>query len=172
LEISLAPNYPVELLCNGRIADQNFSPEELLYFRCTDFDIQGKVNVDEIRCPDTSVNRGSLSRPEYVLYARLPKYSEYKVAQFRVDEIPSHVLKDDGQRVDFQIAHDPTQKTGSQDDNYAHCEIRAFEGGLRRKNVASTAAKKYRMKLRNAMVPVANLPVLPEQLQEENGPAG
>src|SRR5215469_9455340 len=89
LRNTLPPEYPRELLCNGRDPDQVFTPDENLYYRVENFDIQGKVPVEQIRCPDTSVNRGKYSQPKHVLYAQIPKYLGHKVAVLKVREIPA-----------------------------------------------------------------------------------
>jgi hypothetical protein len=157
----LPPKYPQELLWKGRQLDPAFQSDELLYYRVEGFDVQGKVNVDEIRAPDTSVNRGKYSRPEHVLYASLPKYLNFKVAQFQVREIPKELHTGDGRAITFRVEHDPTIKTNEVDENYAHSEIRAFEGNERKKNISQSVLKQYRIKLRNVMAP-AELPASSE----------
>jgi hypothetical protein len=149
----LALEYPNELLWNGRSIEPEFLPEELLYYRVKDFDVQGKVNVDEIHCPNMSVNRGKYSRPQHVLYARMPMFLHYKVAQFQVQEIPPDLTTGEGRTIDFRIEHDPTRKSDTTDENYAHSEIRAFDGVTRKKNISSQVVlKEYRMRLRRVMV--------------------
>jgi hypothetical protein len=155
LDGTLHPDYPAELLWNGRSPDQNFGPNELLYFRVKEFDPQGKVGIEYIQCPDTSVNRGTLSQPKHVLYARIPRYLQYKVAQFQVSDIPEQTVADDGKVFDFRIVHDPTLESEQTDENFAHSEIRCFQDNERKKRVAGTACKRYRMKLRTAMIPVS-----------------
>jgi hypothetical protein len=150
----LPPEYPIELLWNGREPDQIFDPNEYLYSRVKEFDIQGKVGIEHIQCPDTSVNRGKFSRPEHVLYARLPKYIHYRVVGFRVSEIPAQAVSDDEQVFDFRIAHDPTLPSENTDENYAHSEIRGFKGIERKKRIPATACKRYRMRLRQVMMPI------------------
>ena len=150
----MPPEYPNELLWGGREIDRVFLPEELLYYRVKEFDVQGKVNVDEIKCPDTSVNRGKYSQPKHVLYASIPKFLQYKVASFRVTEIPDQLETGDRRTIIFRIEHDPTPKSDKNEENYAHSEIRAFENGERVKRASSVVEKKYRMRLRQVMVPV------------------
>jgi hypothetical protein len=145
--------YPPELLCSGRPPDQVFDPEELLYYRVTAFDHQGKVNVDEIRCPDTSVNRGKCSRPEHVLCPSFPKFVGCKVAQFSVAEVPHQLSTGDARTISFKVEHDPICQPTSLEENYSHCEIRAFEANARAKRVSEAVNKQYRMKLRNVMKP-------------------
>jgi hypothetical protein len=152
LDSTLPPDYPSELLWNGREPNQNFAPDEFLYYRVKDFDLQGKVSPEYIQCPDMSVNRGTCSQPIHVLYAKLPRYLHYKVAQFQVSDIPSQTTSDDGQVLDFRIVHDPTVQSEDTDENFSHSEIRGFRGGERRIKIPSTARKQYQMRLRSAMI--------------------
>jgi hypothetical protein len=161
LVATLPLEYPNDLLWNGRQLDQVFRPEELLYYRVKEFDVQGKVNVDEIRCPDMSVNRGNYSRPEHVLYSRLPRFIAFKVAQFQVGEIPDQIRTGDNRIIAFRIEHDPTVLSSTLDENYAHSEIRAFDGAERKKSVSEVVLKQYRMRLRRVMVP-ASIPTIAE----------
>ena len=137
-----------------------FTREEPLYYRVKEFDIQGKVNVDEIRCPDTSVNRGKYSQPKHVLYASLPKFLRHSVAQFQVGQIPPQLRTGDDRTIDFRIEHDPTTQSATTDENYAHSEVRAFDGGERKNRLSQFVAKHYRMKLRQVMVPAPMPPEL------------
>ena len=149
----MLPEYPADLLWNGRQPDQHFDPTELLYYRVKEFDPQGKVGIEQIRCPDMSVNRGTLCQPQHALYARFPRYLQYKVAQFQVSDIPEQTVADNDQVFSFKIAHDPTPKSEETDENFAHCEIRSFQDEERKKRIAKTAVKLYQMKLRSAMTP-------------------
>jgi len=150
---STSPNYPAELLWNGRQADQHFEPDEPLYFRVPAF-VQGKVSPQDVTpCPDTSVNRSRYagSRPEHVLFARFPKYLKDEVAQFRVGDIPPMLLTGDNEKITFSIVHDPTGPPEEQNENYAHSEIRAFIGGQRTKKISSKIKREYRQILTDAM---------------------
>lgn len=132
--------------------DPTFSPEELLYYRVTDLDVTGKVNVDEIRAPDTSVNRGRFSLSHQVLYSVIPAVPLQKVVQLQVQEIPDQLLTGDGRPINFKVEHDPLVESASSCENYSHSEIRAFENNARVKRPSEFVLKKYRMKLRDVMV--------------------
>jgi hypothetical protein len=153
LASSFIPDYPPELLWNGRSPDQDFQPDELLYYRVPAFDEQGKVSAIDVLCPDTSVNRSKYSRPEHVLYARLPKFLDWKVAEFRVSDIPAiveHPDPKDARKFNFRIFHDPIKEP---DENYAHCEIRAFHDKGRKKRLPSLVEKLFRQILSERMKP-------------------
>jgi hypothetical protein len=147
------PEYCTELLWRGRQIDQSFDLAELLFYRVKGFDPQGLVNVDDILFPNTSVNRGKFSRPEHALCLRYPAFADWKVAQFKVSEIPGDIIEPVNDTVfTFRIFHDPTLKTEKEDENYAHSEVRVFVGEVRKKNVASSHVQKtYRMELRRVM---------------------
>jgi len=140
-------------LWNGRQADQNFEPDEPLYYRVPAF-VEGKVSPQDVTpCPDTSVNRSLYAgcRPEHVLFARFPRFLTHEVAQFRVSDIPPTLLTGDNQQVDFSIVHDPVGPPEEQNENYAHCEIRAFAGGQRTTKISSKVKREYRQMLTDAM---------------------
>jgi hypothetical protein len=109
LAASSIPNYPEELLWNGRQPDQTFDANEFLFYRVTALDERGKVGSVDVMCPNTSVNRGKYSRPIHVLYARLPRFLNWRVVEFRVGEIPGELEHPDGRKFQFKIVHDPVQ---------------------------------------------------------------
>jgi hypothetical protein len=140
-------------LWNGRQADQSFAPDEPLYYRVPAF-VQGKVSPQDVTpCPDTSVNRSKYagSRPEHVLFARFPQFLKHESAQFRVGDIPPTLLTGDNEQINFSIVHDPTRPPEEQNENYAHCEIRAFIGGQRTSRISSKVKREYRQLLTDAM---------------------
>lgn len=154
MPLTSQPDYPDELLWNGRGVDPVFDPTELLYFRVKSVDERGKVSGIDIPCPDTSVNRGKYSQPEYVLYARLPLYLDYKVMQFLVRDIPTTVISGDGRPFEFRIVHDPltVKPPEDLDENYAHSEIRVFLKGTRGKNIPEKVRKVFRQTLSERMI--------------------
>jgi hypothetical protein len=140
-------------LWNGRQAEQNFSPDEILYYRVPAL-VFGKVSPQDVApCPDTSVNRSAYegSRPEHVLYARFPQFLKHEVAQFRVRDIPSPLLTGKSEEVNFSIVHDPVKPPEEQNENYAHSEIRAFMGGRRVASISDKVKREYRQILTDAM---------------------
>jgi hypothetical protein len=150
LPISLNAKYPEELLWNGRVPDQNFDPDELLYFRTPEFNESGHVDAVHIRFPDTSVNRGKYSSPQSVLLASIPRFLKHKVAEFKVRDIPANTRSGDGRVFDISIVHDPV-KPPAEEENYAHSEIRCFDRGVRRQRVSAVAEKYVREILGMAM---------------------
>jgi hypothetical protein len=155
------PEYPKELLWNGRSIEPVFEPDELLFYRVQGFDPEGMVNVDDILFPNTSINRGRFSLPQHVLWSRYPKYTHWKVAQFRVQDIPEKVEQPNSTRVfNFKAVHDPLIKTDLDAENYAHTEIQGFENGERKKNISNAlVAKDFRMRLRRMMYEVSVPPI-------------
>jgi hypothetical protein len=153
LSSSSTPDYPAELLWNGRGIDDVFSPEEFLYYRVQDFNELGKVNVSEVRFPDTSVNRGKYSSPEHVLFAQWPRFVNSKVAQMQVKDIPANKRSGDGTQFDVKVVHNPVKPPEEEDENYAHSEICCFVGTQKRKNVPDLVRKFVRQKIADSMRP-------------------
>jgi hypothetical protein len=148
--VSISDNQ-AELRWSGRTPDQNFAPDELLYYRVEKFIENGRVNGVVIRCPDTSVNRGKYSRPEHLLYAQHPKFMKWKAAQFQVRDVPPTLRNpNDGNEFAFNIEHDPTLIP---EENYAHSEVRAYRDGQRRKNLPRVVESQLRHILAEAMQP-------------------
>lgn len=148
------PNYPAELLWNGRQATQDFEPDEALYYRVPKFDERGRVSPQDVTpCPDTSVNRSKYQgcRPEHVLYARFPQFLGHRVAQFLVRDIPPVLVSGNNEQVRFSIVHDPVKPPEEQYENYAHSEIRASIGGQLSTKVSSKVKREYRQILADAM---------------------
>jgi len=148
----LNAEYPEELLWKGRVPDQSFDPEELLYFRTPGFNESGHVDAAHIRFPDTSVNRGKYSSPQSVLFAKIPQFLNYQVAKFQVRDIPANVRSGDARVFDISIVHDPV-KPPEEEENYAHSEIRCFHQGVRRSRIPPAAEKYVREIIGMAMKP-------------------
>jgi hypothetical protein len=154
LAASSIPNYPEELLWNGRQPDQTFDANEFLFYRVTALDERGKVGSVDVMCPNTSVNRGKYSRPIHVLYARLPRFLNWRVVEFRVGEIPGELEHPDGRKFQFKIVHDPVQPPIEPDENYAHSEIRAVHNQQPSKRLPGLVDKLFRQLLADCMRPV------------------
>jgi hypothetical protein len=152
LAASSIPSYPADLLWNGRAPDQNFDLDELLFYRVPEVDDIGKIgSIDVIFCPNTSVNRGKYSKPVYSLYARMPKFLDWRVMEFRVGDIPDELEHPDKRRFQFRIAHDPVKPPEELDENYAHAEIRAWHKDERPKRLPGLVEKEYRQILADIM---------------------
>lgn len=144
------PEPPAELRWNGRVADQSFEADESLYYRVPQLDGRGRVSGVDIRCPDTSVNRGKYSRPEYLLW----KWVDHGVVEFLVGDIPTPILSSDGQGFDFKIVHDPVKPPEEPYENFAHSEIRAFRDSDRRLTMPKLVKKEFRQALSDRMRPI------------------
>jgi hypothetical protein len=96
----------------------DFDGGEFLYLRYgrEDF-VEGQLAPGGIRFPKTSVNRGSLSQPEDVLFAEDGKYNGLGVVEFKVSDIPPRIAQEQGPTYLFFMRHDPHT------DNYSHSEI-------------------------------------------------
>ncbi len=122
----------------------DFDGEEALYLRsgCEDF-VEGQLAPGAIRFPKTSVNRGSLSEPEDVLFAEDGRYNGLGVVGLQVSDIPSRIAQEQGPTYVFFIRHVPYP------DNYSHSEIwsdRATQTGNYREP-SRTVKLKFRIHL-------------------------
>ena len=95
-----------------------FDGDEMLYLRygAEDF-LGGQLEPSAIHFPRTSVNRGSLSEPEDVLFSEAGKYNGLGVVGFTVSEIPPRLAQSQGPDYVFFMSHEPHF------DNYCHSEI-------------------------------------------------
>ena len=102
----------------GRPVLPDFDGEESLFLRYgrEDF-VHGQLLPGCIRFPKTSVNRGSLSEPEDVLFADDGRFNGLGVVQLRVSDIPPRITQEQGPAYDFFMRHVPEA------DNYSHSEI-------------------------------------------------
>lgn len=129
----MAKQIPDEMKREGRPIDPVFESEEDLYFRFTSV-VGKKPNVRDIHCPDQSVNRSKYSEAEWVL---LPDFLDWGYGVFKVGDIPDSITRPIGDPYDFMVEHDPPEE------NYSHCEIRAYVNGTRRKNIDNRNVKLY-----------------------------
>lgn len=122
----------------------DFDGGEFLYLRYgrEDF-VEGQLAPGGIRFPKTSVNRGSLSRPEDALFAEDGKYNGLGVVEFKVSDIPPRIAQDQGPTYVFFMRHLPYT------DNYSHSEIwsdQATQTGIYREP-SKTVKLKFRIHL-------------------------
>jgi len=151
LSASSIPNYPRELLWNGRQPDQNFEADELLFYRAKALDERGKVGSVDVMCPNTSVNRGKYSKPVHVLYAKLPRFLNWHVLEFHVGDIPAELQHPDGRKFQFVVVHDPVKPPIEPDENYAHSEVRALQNQQSCKRLPGLVDKQIRQFLADRM---------------------
>lgn len=104
---------PPGMLQNNRQADQDFNPEEDLYWRFKEF------NPLAFKLVNQSTNRSKHGcQPEWIL---IPCYKTYGYGVFKVRDIPPLKITSGNVRYDFQVEHDPMEF------NYCHSEIRAYK---------------------------------------------
>ena len=145
------PSYCSELLWNGRASDQDFAPDEILFHRVQQFDDRGRISaVDGLpRCPNTSVNRSKYSEARHALCGQKGRFLGWKVAQFYVRDIPPTLTNpNDGSSFEFKVMHDPAPMP---DENFAHCEIRAFQNLNQKKRWPSRIEKEFRQIIADAI---------------------
>lgn len=112
------------MLRNGRSPIADFEAHELLYLRYgADEFVDGQLDPAAIRFPKQSVNRGSLSEPEDVLFDEGGRYDGLGVVDFRVEDIPPQVVGDQDSIFNFSMHHVPLEL------NYAHSEIWSVRSG-------------------------------------------
>src|SRR5450759_5966302 len=100
---------------NGRPIQPQFDPNEPLYLRFgSDEFVGGQLVTAAIRVPGQSLNRGSLSRPEDVLFHPEGNYNGLGAVEFNVEDIPGTVIGDQDSISMFFMRHEPHE------DNYAH----------------------------------------------------
>jgi hypothetical protein len=108
---------PMGMLQNNRPADQDFAPEEDLYWRFKEFVPLAFKLINQ------SLNRSKHGcQPEWIL---LPCYKTYGYGVFKVQDIPPFKMTDGNVSYDFRVEHDP------KDINYCHSEIRVYKDGTR-----------------------------------------
>lgn len=149
---------PRAMMRRGRPLDAQFSPAELLFFRCTldgaetvtlpDGTSHRRVRPAHIHFPDQSVNREKYSRPWYVLLPNADQGSRdwihWGVARVAVAALPPPQQSPGNVQYAFTVEHDPME------DNFGHCELRAYKDGQREKNknkINATVKKTYRQLL-------------------------
>jgi hypothetical protein len=95
-----------------------FDDNEALYLRYRgEHFVEGQLAPAGISFPKTSVNRGSLSLPEDVLFSETGKYNGLGVIELAVADIPPEISQKTGPSYVFFVRHVP------EPDNYSHSEI-------------------------------------------------
>jgi hypothetical protein len=96
-----------------------FEPTEYLYLRYSAQNfLDGQLEPTAIRSQlKQSVNRGSFSEPQDVLFSESGEYNGLGVVEFRVSDIPQRVEQPNGPTYAFFMQHEP------EEESYAHSEI-------------------------------------------------
>lgn len=145
---------PSRMFTAGRKLDEDFSLDEILYFRCKK-DWINKNNKSIIPAkfpiPNQSVNRKKYSKQKDVLIPNNEEKTKdwifWGVARIFVKDIPDGAETEGSVGANkvyynFRVAHDP------EDDNFGHSEIRVYKNGDAQKKVKSAIVKKvYRTNL-------------------------
>jgi len=101
--------------------------------------VDGTVSDASLPSPSFSVNREKYSRAADVLKG----HPGFRVAAFRVGDIPPSVSSDSGESYQFGVEHEPTS------DNYAHSEVHSYREGIKlRHKPPRQVRKKFRDLLR------------------------
>jgi len=129
LNISMADNYPVELIMGERVPDQIFSDDEKLYIRFDE--ILGEfVAPTSLICPNQSANRSTIcTNPEWVLLSEVPEtpdvFKDWGYGYVKVRDIPTPLTPPSlgALTTEFKPFHVPFLY------NYSHTEIRPYRSG-------------------------------------------
>ena len=123
----------------------------MLYLRygAEDF-LGGQLEPSAIHFPRTSVNRGSLSEPEDVLFDEHGEYNGLGVVGFMVSDVPRRVTQSQGPAYVFFMNHDPDP------DNYSHSEIWSDQepGTGRYKEPGKSVKLQFRIQIASGPLPV------------------
>lgn len=100
--------------------DPYFAPSERLFRRVPLGEaMDGFVSDASLPSPAFSVNREKYSNPVDVLEG----FEGFRVAAFRVGDIPNSLQSDGGESYQFGVEHEPLP------DNYAHSEVNSYSHG-------------------------------------------
>ncbi len=118
---------PAAMLRNGRTDDQSLKDDEDLFraYHPEAFDEQGRISLARLAFPDISMNRsehGGL--PEYARWAHEGGlFRTWGVWALAVRDVPERIVADPDEW-DFRPCHT------SQEQNYYHCDLRAYLHGV------------------------------------------
>jgi hypothetical protein len=120
--------------------DPHFSSSERLFRRIPPEDVRdGSISDASLPSPSFSVNREKYSTAEDVVKG----YPGFRVAAFRVGDIPPSVSSDTGESYQFGVEHEPLA------DNFAHSEVNSYLAGAKlRHKPPRPVRKKFRDLLR------------------------
>ena len=139
------PDRPEKLYRRGREVIPQFDSAEPLFMRYSAENfVEGQLLPSAIRSQlKQSVNRGSLSEPEDVLFSETGEYNGLGVVGFPVSAIPAKVDQNEGPSFSFFVRHEPEEL------NYSHSEIwsdhHPSTGEYRRPNKTVSAAFRIRL---------------------------
>jgi hypothetical protein len=121
-----------------------FAGAEALYLRYGLEDFDGEcLAVTAIKFPCMSVNRGTLSEPEDVLFSQTGALNGLGAVECLVADIPAEVTQAQGPAYQFYVRHVPDP------DNYSHSEIWSVQASNRDtpKAPSNSVKLEYRVRL-------------------------
>ncbi len=143
------------LACNGRCADQLFSPDEPLYIRIQSVTQDGSVPGSAIRYPGSdgmSLNRGKYSLPGDVLYPN-PEWLLWGVASIKKGLVPPDTSFSSSPKLfHLHVKHDPLAPPADLLDNFAHSLITTHAEPARSTHVQPSKAVKKGVRQRLAQL--------------------
>lgn len=120
-------------------SDPDFSPSERLFRRVRICDVVGdSVNDMALPSPSFSVNREKYSVARDVVEG----HQGFRVAAFRVGDLPGGVLGDDGSTFRMGVEHEPLKE------NYSHSGVHTFNGDSK---LIGKPSRQARKKLRDLL---------------------
>lgn len=119
---------PDDMLTRDKPIVNSFSPQEKLFRRFSPSHLDGnKIDIAAIKLPDISTNRESVNgvkiRGSAEWLIKEENFSDWGVAAFPVEAIPSELIANGVTKFTFKPVHDPEKH------NYAHTEVRAYSEG-------------------------------------------
>jgi hypothetical protein len=120
--------------------DPHFASTERLFRRVPVADVVGmSVNDTALPMPSFSVNREKYSIPGDVLRG----YAGFRVAAFKVEDIPPELSSESGDGYQFGVEHEPLPE------NYSHSGVHTYREGMKQeKKPPKLVRKKFRDLLR------------------------
>ena len=141
------PERPERLYRRGREVVPEFAATEMLYMRYSaEQFLEDHLSPAAIRSQlQQSVNRGSFSEPEDVLFSETGAYNGLGAVGFPVSAIPDKVDQPDGPSYTFSVQHQPEEL------NYSHSEIWSDQdpstGGFRKPSKTVSLAFRIRLSM-------------------------
>ena len=144
---------PQRLFRGDRKSDQDFRPNERLFFRCLAdcIDSEGNIKPTFVRPPNQSVNREKYSLPTDVLLPdQLQQHKDwllFGVLAATVERLPKEMTSGDHKNkvtYTFYVSHEP------EEDNYSHSELTMSKNGKREQKsskINDEIKKKYKIDL-------------------------
>jgi len=130
---------PKRIIQGIRGVDDRFQSGHKLYHRCTAEDItDDRFLPPRWRYFDMSVNWSKYSKPWDVIF----DYPNEGIVRFTVRDLPQEIPRDGRVNRVKIISSSPVHVPYP--DNYSHCEIHAFHGSTRVKNMGALAKKEFR----------------------------